>query len=104
MGRPSLHKETLSMLSRRRYIHGPSRHPGGSYLYPVFLTHARVPHDVALTVIGDPSARSGAIEVHMVYPDGERAISQEDYMTLRHRGARPQAHADQYEASVATDG
>src|SRR5438067_1422756 len=103
MGRPSPHKEAISMLSRRRYIHGPSVHPGGSYLHPDFITHARVPHDTALTVIGDSSAPPGAIEA-TVYPDRERAIFHEDYVTPRHLGAHLQAHADRYEASVTTDG
>src|SRR5439155_2247889 len=62
--------------------------------YLVCIPHARVPHDIALTVIGNPRA-PGAIAVHVVYPDRGRAISQEDYVTLpRHLAAPLQAHAD----------
>jgi hypothetical protein len=50
---------------------------------------------VTVTLIGDPHAPPGATEAHIVYPDSEAAISEQDYVPLlRLFAAHLLAHAD----------
>ena len=76
--------------------------PHKRYLHPVFIT--RIPHDLAVTLIGDPHIPPGAIEGHMVYPGSEAAISEQDYIPLlRFFVAHLLPHADTRVVVLAQD-
>ena len=71
-------------------------------LYPVYVTHDHGRHEFTLTIIGDPEAALGAVQVHVVYPAGGPTIGESDYaMLVRLFAAHLLAHADQYDAALA---
>lgn len=73
-------------------------------IYPVYISHAQLPHDFAITMIGDPDAPPGDAQVHVVYPDSATALCAQGYvMLLRCFAAHLLAHAAQYEAAQAAD-
>ena len=74
-------------------------------IYPVYVTDAHGPHDFAVTIVGDPDAAPGAVQVHVVYPAGAPTVSDLDYpMLVRLFAAHLLAHADQYDAALAAQG
>jgi hypothetical protein len=80
-------------------------HPTGVRLYPVYVTDAHGPHEFTLTIIGDPEAAPGAVQVHIVYPAGAPTVGETDYpLLVRLYAAHLLAHADQYEAALAAQG
>jgi hypothetical protein len=79
--------------------------PTGVRLYPVYLTDAHGPHEFTLTIIGDPEAAAGAVQVHVVYPAGAPTVAETDYpMLMRLFAAHLLAHADQYDTALAAQG
>jgi hypothetical protein len=71
-------------------------------IYPVYLTDAHGPHGFTVTVIGDPDAAPGAVQVHVVYPASASTVSAQDYPVLvRLFPTHLLAHADQYDAALA---
>jgi hypothetical protein len=79
--------------------------PHTPYLHPMFITRVSHDHDLAVTLIGDPHAPPGAIAAHMVYPDTEAAISEQDYIPLLQLfAAHLLAHADARAVVPARDG
>ena len=80
-------------------------HPTGVRLYPVYVTDAHGPHEFTLTIIGDPEAAPGAVQVHVVYPAGAPTVAETDYpLLVRLFAAHLLAHADQYDAALAAQG
>jgi hypothetical protein len=74
-------------------------------IYPVYLTDAHGPHAFTVTVIGDPDAAPGAVQVHVVYPASAFTVSEQDYALLvRLFAAHLLAHADEYDAALVADG
>ena len=80
-------------------------HSTGVRLYPVYVTDAHGPHEFTLTIIGDPEAAPGAVQVHVVYPAGAPTVAERDYpLLVRLFAAHLLAHADQYDAALAAQG
>jgi hypothetical protein len=74
-------------------------------IYPVYLTDAHGPHEFTVTIIGDPEAAPGAVQVHVVYPAGAPTVAETDYpLLVRLFAAHLLAHADQYDAALAAHG
>jgi hypothetical protein len=74
-------------------------------IYPVHLTDAHGSHAFAVTIIGDPDAAPGAVQVHVVYPAGHSTVSEQEYpLLVRLFATHLLAHADQYDAALAADG
>jgi hypothetical protein len=73
-------------------------------IYPFYVTDAHGPHGFAVTIIGDPDAAPGAVQVHVVYPAGAPTVSGQDYpLLVRLLATHLLAHAAQYEAAQAAD-
>jgi hypothetical protein len=80
-------------------------HPTGVRLYPVYVTHDHGPHEFTVTIIGDPEAAPGAVQVHVVYPAGAPTVAETDYpLLVRLFAEHLLAHADQYDAALAAHG
>jgi hypothetical protein len=74
------------------------------HLYPVYISRAESPGDFTITVIGDPHAPAGDVQVHVVYPTWARATDEQGYLLLvRCFAAHLLAHADRYEAALTAD-
>jgi hypothetical protein len=87
--------EHTSMIAHRNDLPTPR-------IYPVYVTDAHGPHDFAVTVIGDPDAAPGAVQVHVVYPTSGLTVSELDYpLLVRCFATHLLAHAAQYEAAQA---
>ena len=74
-------------------------------LYPIYVSDAHGPHEFTMTIIGDPEAAPGAVQVHVVYPAGAPTVAETDYpMLVRLFAAHLLAHADQYDGALTTHG
>ena len=74
-------------------------------LYPIYVSDAHGPHEFTVTIIGDPEAAPGAVQVHVVYPAGGSTVTERDYpLLVRLFAEHLLAHADQYEAALAAQG
>jgi hypothetical protein len=72
------------------------------HVYPVYVSDAHGPHGFAVTIIGDPDAAPGAVQVHVVYPVSAPTVSDQEYpLLLRCFATHLVAHAAQYEAAEA---
>jgi hypothetical protein len=74
------------------------------HLYPVYISHAQLPGDFGVTIIGDPDAPPGDAQIHVVYPNSATALCAQDYvMLLRCFAGHLLAHAAGCKAAQAAD-
>ena len=74
------------------------------HVFPVHISHAQLPHNFAVLLIGHPDAAAGAIEVHVLYPASAARVVPERYVALLQRlSMHLQACAEQHAAALAED-